>query len=338
VPFRKAARLSVCGGGLVAHRDGARNTIRGRTTLWVALSLGGALAAQTASPQDAENSPKLKQAGVNGVTLTYQEQGQGIPVVFVHGTVSDLRAWDKQREAVAAHHHFIALTQRYYGTNPWPDDGSKFSMATHIEDLTSFLRELNVGPVELVGWSYGGPIALLTAIQQPELVHGLFLYEPATASAITNPDDLKTATDDGKAVGIKVSETLKADGPVKAVQVMIGEITHSPDAFDTLPASFQAMFRDNARTLLIAARSPPPLTCDQLGQLTKAVTIARGEMTRPFFRITADAVAHCIPGAKLIIIPEGRHDAVIQRAPDFNKALLEFLGQESAAATTGQAK
>ena len=339
MPARKAARLNVCDQGLNALRDGARTPIRGRTLLLAALSFASALViAPTASPQEAHDAPKMKQVGVNGVTLTYQEQGQGRPVVFVHGAITDLRAWDKQREAVATHHRFIALTQRYYGSDPWPDDGSKFSMATHIEDLAAFIRALNLGPVELVGWSYSGPIALLTAINHPELVRGLFVYEPSTVSPITDPDDLKTATDDRKDFLTKVSETLKADGPVRAVQVMVGEIARSPDALDSLPASLQAMYRDNARTLAINAPPPPPLTCDQLGQLKKPVTVARGEMTRPFYRITAEAVARCIPGAKLVIVPEGRHIALFQQAPGFNKALLDFLAQESGAATTGQAK
>ncbi len=129
------------GGGHNTASDG------GRTSLWTALSFGGALViAQAAFAQEANNSPKMKQVGVNGVTLTYQEQGKGTPIVFVHGAITDSRTWDQQREAVAAHHHFIALNQRYYGTDPWPDDGSKFSMATHVEDLTSFLKELNLGP------------------------------------------------------------------------------------------------------------------------------------------------------------------------------------------------
>ncbi len=189
-----------------------------------------------------------------------------------------------------------------------------------------------------MGWSYSGPIALLTALDHPELVRSLFLYEPSTVSPIMNPDDLKTATDDRKYFLAKVSETVKAEGPVKGVQVMVGEIARSPDTFETLPAPFQAMYRDNARTLSLAAPPPPPLTCEQLGRLAKPVTVARGEMTRPFYRITAEAVSRCIPGAKLVIVPEGRHLAMIQQVPAFNKVLLEFLSQERAAGATGQAK
>ena len=55
---------------------------------------------------------QIKQTQVNGIDLTYQDQGQGTPVVFVPGALSDYRVWDAEREAVASRYRFIALTQR----------------------------------------------------------------------------------------------------------------------------------------------------------------------------------------------------------------------------------
>jgi pimeloyl-ACP methyl ester carboxylesterase len=84
--------------------------------------------------------PAVKHASVNGVDLVYLEQGQGAPVVFVHGAFSDHRAWEGQREAVAQRHRYIALTQRYFGTAPWPDSGEKYSLATG-RSLSRYLRK-----------------------------------------------------------------------------------------------------------------------------------------------------------------------------------------------------
>src|ERR1700736_4450635 len=50
-----------------------------------------------ALPQGVTDSPQIKRASVNGVDLSYQEQGRGTPVVFVHGALSDLRVWNAQR-------------------------------------------------------------------------------------------------------------------------------------------------------------------------------------------------------------------------------------------------
>jgi hypothetical protein len=71
--------------------------------------------------------PVVKHMSVNGTSLAYVEQGQGTPVVFVHGAISDYRTWERQREAFPRRYRYIALSQRYFGTDPWPDNGAKFS-------------------------------------------------------------------------------------------------------------------------------------------------------------------------------------------------------------------
>jgi pimeloyl-ACP methyl ester carboxylesterase len=54
----------------------------------------------------------LKQALLDGATLTYLEQGQGVPVVFVHVAVADRRVWEAQREAVSNRYRYIALDRQ----------------------------------------------------------------------------------------------------------------------------------------------------------------------------------------------------------------------------------
>jgi len=144
----------------------------------------------------APSAPQIKQASVNGVTLVYQEQGDGAPVVFIHGCCTDYRAWDAQRRAVAPHYRFIGLNMRYFGTAPWPDGESKYSQQTDADDIAAFIRGLNAGPVDLVGWSYSGPIVMLVVLQHPELVHSLTIHEPGSLTYVTDPAIAKIASED----------------------------------------------------------------------------------------------------------------------------------------------
>jgi hypothetical protein len=107
-------------------------------------------------PSTAMSGPAVKEVEVNGVRLQYWDQGSGEPVVFVHGVISDHRAWEPVRDEIARKYRFIALTQRYFGTGSWKDDGKEFSVATFSNDLAQFITSLNAGPVHLVGWSFGG--------------------------------------------------------------------------------------------------------------------------------------------------------------------------------------
>jgi pimeloyl-ACP methyl ester carboxylesterase len=98
----------------------------------------------------------MPQLRVNGVELSYIDQGTGVPVVFVHGAWMDLRYWEPQRQAIATQYRFIAYSLRYHGPAPWPDAGQHYSYATHTADLAACIRQLHADPVHLVGLSSGG--------------------------------------------------------------------------------------------------------------------------------------------------------------------------------------
>ena len=57
---------------------------------------------------------------VNGASLTYVDDGQGAPVVFVHGSLADHRTWERQRAIVGKQYRVIAYSQRYFNTEPSP--------------------------------------------------------------------------------------------------------------------------------------------------------------------------------------------------------------------------
>ena len=276
----------------------------------------------------APNAPQIKQANVNGVTLVYEEQGDGAPVVFIHGCCTDYRAWDAQRRAIAPHYRFIALNMRYFGTARWPDDGSKYGHQTDADDIAAFIRGLNAGPVDLVGWSYSGPIVLLVALQHPELVHSLAIHEPGSVSYVTDPAIAKTALDDRLAALGPAMTAAKAGDFEGAARLTPAGVNHQPDFWDTATPETRSMFLDNARTwtLSLAAPPQPPLTCDMLHQIKIPALITYGEDTRYFFRIAAQGAAGCIPGAQLVIVL-GRHLAIVQQPGAFNAALLQFLSK-----------
>src|SRR5262245_52260586 len=90
----------------------------------------------------------------------------------------DFRYWEPQRQAIATQYRFIAYSLRYRGTAPWPDVGQHDSLAIHAADLAAFIRQLDTGPVHLVGLSSGGRLVTLVALEYPDLVRSLAVLEP----------------------------------------------------------------------------------------------------------------------------------------------------------------
>ena len=273
-------------------------------------------------------APVVKQMSVNGVSLTYLEQGQGVPVVFVHGAISDHRAWIYLQDAVARDYRFIAFDQRYFGTSAWPDDGSKFSVATHIDDLAAFIRGLNAGPVHVVGWSYSGAVVLGVALRDPDLVRSVFVYEPSVVPLITEPADVKIMSEERKALAPAVSAS-KAGDNAGAASHLLNWVNGQNAVLDTLAAPIRSMIADNARTvpLAFAAPPPPPISCAQLGGLKVPVAIVVGQLTRPFYKILSETASRCIPGSRLVVIPKARHLAPYENSSALDDALLAFLTQ-----------
>lgn len=292
-------------------------------TACAVLILGGQAFAQTSEA----DQPTVKQMTVEVVKLKYVDQGQGEPVLFVHGAVSDHRSWEAQREAVVAQgYRYIAVDLRYHGDTHWTDDGAKYSMATHVSDLAAFIRQLDVGPVNIVGWSYGSNVAIGLGVLHPDLIRSLFLYEHPLSSMVSNPADLEALNKEGESFG-PVFAAAQAGDLQESTRLLIDWVNAKPGTFNALPARTRNIILDNSRSLgaYLMGGADLPITCDQLGQIEAPVTIAKGQQVRPNFAIPADTTHGCIPGSQLVTIPKARHLAPIENTPAFNKALLSHL-------------
>jgi pimeloyl-ACP methyl ester carboxylesterase len=267
--------------------------------------------------------PQLKQAPVAGTTLNYIEQGQGEPVVFVHGSFSDHRVWEAQRKSISPRYRYIALDQRYFGSALWQDNAEKFSVTTHANDLAAFIERLGTGPVHAVGWSYGGTVLLVLAAQRPDLLKSLFLYEPALASVVTDPTERKTMGEDRKGLAPAVAAS-KSNDQKKAVQLFSDWVLNQPGGFDGLPPTVRDIFVENSRTIppFLSSPAQPDITCAQLSRLKVPVTVAKGQQTRPSFSILADSTHRCLAGSRLVVVPDARHMAPVTHASDLNAAIL----------------
>jgi pimeloyl-ACP methyl ester carboxylesterase len=127
---------------------------------------------------------------VQGTELAYLEQGQGPPLVLVHGTLVDARYWAAQVEQCAAHYRVITVSLRHHYPNASAGDLTDYGLRAHVVDVAMLLQTLAMEPVHLVGHSSGGFIALLLTRDYPGLVRSLVLEEPALLEGlITNAQE-----------------------------------------------------------------------------------------------------------------------------------------------------
>lgn len=121
---------------------------------------------------------------LNPVDLYYEEYGQGIPVVFLHGYPLDHSIWLPVSRLLADKGRIILPDLRGYGQSP--DGDSPHSIRIYVEDIVKLLDRLGLEKVVLIGHSMGGYTALLFARAYPHRLAGLGLI--ATQAEVDTPE------------------------------------------------------------------------------------------------------------------------------------------------------
>lgn len=275
---------------------------------------------------DTPPAAAYRRATVNGVCLPYLDQGRGAAVVCVHGAFADHRNWEPQRALIARRHRFIAYSQRYFGPWPWPDAGGGYSQEAHVADLAAFIRELDCGPVYVVARSYGATVALFAALRHPELMRALLVQEPQIKSIVIDQTEQKIMREEGAGLAT-VRAAADAGDADAATRLFFDWVNGQAGAFELLPVEARNAHLANGRTIVLhfAAQPAPRISCADLHALRVPLTVTRGELTRPYMRICAEAVHRCVAGSRLVVIPNARHAASQQNPTAFNEAILRFL-------------
>jgi pimeloyl-ACP methyl ester carboxylesterase len=111
------------------------------------------------------------------VTLFYTDQGQGSPVVLVHGWSCDGTDWSWQIPALVSNHRVITVDLRGHGHSSAPEGG--YTPRGFANDIARLLKDLDVPPAVVVGHSLGGAIACALAVEHPERVRAVVPVDPA---------------------------------------------------------------------------------------------------------------------------------------------------------------
>lgn len=118
---------------------------------------------------------------VDGYRTNYHDIGAGPPVLLLHGSGPGVSAWANWRTtipALAARHRVIALDMLGFGYTD-AARGDRYTADEWLGHITAFLDQLDVGPVSIIGNSFGGAMALRLAAVAPARVDRLILMGSA---------------------------------------------------------------------------------------------------------------------------------------------------------------
>src|SRR5690242_14611464 len=107
--------------------------------------------------------------------MHYVDEGGGAPVVLVHGTPAWSFLYRHLIAGLVRTHRVIAIDHLGFGLSDKPADG-RYRPADHARRLTALLDHLDLEPVTLAVHGAGGPIGLSYAIERPEKVGAIVLF------------------------------------------------------------------------------------------------------------------------------------------------------------------
>lgn len=140
-----------------------------RLILAAALLIGLAGAANPAAGHPASEAPgdriALAVPGQPPVTLYYEEHGAGRPLLLLHGLGESTFTWHEILPALAARHRVIALDLKGFGRSDKPEDGA-YSADDQAALVARFIRARGLSDLTVVGHSFGGTVALRTALAE----------------------------------------------------------------------------------------------------------------------------------------------------------------------------
>lgn len=278
--------------------------------------------------------PDSQFVNANGLNIHYVENGQGDPVVLLHGWPTHAYLWHNQMDALsAAGYRVIAPDQPGYGYSDKPAD-APYTVNYFERTLTGFLDALGVDKVTLGGHDLGGPTALMFAVRHPERLARMVVFDTTAypdmpfvvnlqAKALVLAARLKPL---GRALLSRtgIGLTLKYAGLVanraamdrQAIDTYYRPLAADPVAQDVLLrilASFDTGALNEIASNLGRIRCPTLLLW------------AANDPISPLS--TAHRLAKDITGARLEVIPRCGHFSMEDQPQRVNEALIEFLGE-----------
>lgn len=263
----------------------------------------------------------------NGISLAYEEAGQGPALVFIHGVMGDWRSWDPQWSHFVGQYRCVRYSRRYNYPNRNTQRSTDHSALQEAQDLRMLLDALDIERAILVGSSYGSFTALALAVQAPERCLALALSEPPMMRYAELSAAGRQAREDFYARVVEPANKAFRQGlDEEGARIM----TQGINGAAAQPLSGAAMQRrlQNMQAMKILALSSdefPWLAPQALAALPMPILLMAGRQTPPIHAEIFRNICTAMPQAEVQWIEAAGHGTSRDNPTIFNSVVNEFL-------------
>ena len=267
----------------------------------------------------------MSTARINGVELYWELAGEaGEPVVFVHGSWTDHRAWDRVVPLLSP--FFRVLTYDRRGHSRSERIAGQGSIRDDVADLVGLVEHLHLAPVNVAATSFGAAIALRTAAERQDLFRRLLVHEPPLFDLLDGDDEARPALAAARERMEAAAELLAAGQMEAGTRQFVETIAVGPGGWDRIPGEMRETFVFNSLTWLDETRDPEAMKLD-LGRLRDfgPILITAGANSPSFFRLVVEAVARALPQSDVRIFAGAGHVPHLSHTAEYVEAATAFF-------------
>jgi len=238
------------------------------------------------------------------IEIAYLDEGEGDPIVLVHGFASNKEVnWVGPGWVTAltrAGHRVVALDNRGHGQSTKLYDPALYSTSLMAGDVRALLQHLGIARADVMGYSMGARITAFLALEHADVVR----------SAILGGLGIRLV--DGVGLPTSIAEALEAP-----------TLLDVPDQQGRMFRTFADQTKSDRRALAACIRgSRQTLSRDQVAGIRAPVLVAVG--TKDDVAGSAQELAALIPGAQVLDIP-GRDHMLSVGDKVYKQGVLDFL-------------
>jgi 3-oxoadipate enol-lactonase len=262
----------------------------------------------------------MPEAIVKDQRIYYESHGQGYPLVMIRGLGSNADHWYAQLPDLSAHFRVIVFDNRGIGRSS--DPGGAFSIQDMAADTVGLMDALHIQQAHVLGVSMGGMIAQRIAIDYPRRVRGLVLV----VSHCGGPPQVPAS----EPIARLVHEMTTVGSPESRIKAL--PAFFDPRTLKERPECAQAYAAVSLKypaDVKILSRQYRAIqghdACDHLPaiQAPTLVVASQGDVLIP--PANSEILAARIPDARLVTIPGGGHQILVEQPQACNRAVLDFL-------------